>query len=81
MDQTTEETVNKDTQTLRMTKGFSLKPNAIQHYYLTIMHNLRNMVNSNSSDSGYDHPYLHRPRMSKDESMCELLISRWKTPI
>ena len=61
MDQTVKETVNKDTQTPGMTKGFSLKHNAFQHYYLTSMHNLRKtcMVNSNSSDSGYDHPYLH----------------------
>ena len=35
VDQTIEETVNKDTQTNGGTKGFSLKPAAISKYYLT----------------------------------------------
>ena len=35
VDQTLEETVNKDTQTPGGTKGFSLKPGAVQRYYLT----------------------------------------------
>ena len=35
VDQTIEETVNKDTQTAGGTKGFSLKPAAICKYYLT----------------------------------------------
>ena len=34
VDQTCEETVNKDTQTSGGTKGFSLKPNAVSKYYL-----------------------------------------------
>ena len=35
VDQAIEETVNKDTQTAGGTKGFSLKPAALQRYYLT----------------------------------------------
>ena len=35
VDQTIEETVNKDTQTPGGTKGFSLKPAALSRYYLT----------------------------------------------
>lgn len=35
VDQTTEETVNKDTQTAGGPKGFSLKPGAVSKYYLT----------------------------------------------
>lgn len=34
VDQTTEETVNKVTQTSSGTKGFSLKPGAVSRYYL-----------------------------------------------
>ncbi len=35
VDQTVEETVNRDTQTAGGTKGFSLKPSAVSKYYLT----------------------------------------------
>lgn len=35
VDQTIEETVNKDTQTPGGTKGFSLKPADLSRYYLT----------------------------------------------
>ena len=38
VDQTTEETVNKDTQSARGTRGFSLQPGAVSHYYLTAEH-------------------------------------------
>ena len=34
IDQTIEETVNKDTQTPGGTKGFSLKPGAVAKYYM-----------------------------------------------
>ena len=36
VDQTCEETVNKDTRTSGGTKGFSLKPNAVSKYYLVV---------------------------------------------
>lgn len=35
MDQTIEETINKDTQTAGGTKGLSTKANAIARYYIT----------------------------------------------
>ena len=38
VDQTTEETVNKDTQTAGGTRGFSLKHGAVSRYYLTDEH-------------------------------------------
>ena len=38
VDQTIEETVNKDTQTPGGTEGFSLKPAALSRYYLTAEH-------------------------------------------
>ena len=50
VDQTLKETVNKDTQTPGGTKGFSLKPGAVQRYYLTaefrtlFLRSLRQMV-------------------------------------
>ena len=52
VDQTIEETVNKDTQTEGGTKGFSLKAGAISRYYLTAkyrsvcLRNLRTMVDT-----------------------------------
>ena len=50
VDQTVEETVNKDTHTAGGTKGFSLKSSAVQRYYMTaefrslFLRNLRTMV-------------------------------------
>ena len=38
VDQTTEETYNKDTQTAGGTRGFNLKPGAMSRYYLTAQH-------------------------------------------
>ena len=35
VDQTVEEMVNRDTQTAGGMKGFSLKPGAVQRYYMT----------------------------------------------
>ena len=54
VDQATEETVNKDTQTPGGTKGFSLKPGAVSRYYLTseyrnsFLKQLRDMVGKDS---------------------------------
>ena len=50
VDQACEETVNKDTQTPGGTKGFSLKPKAVNKYYLVaeyrsiFMRNLKDML-------------------------------------
>ena len=38
VDQTTEKTVNKDTQTVGWTRDFNLKPGAVSRYYLTAEH-------------------------------------------
>ena len=38
IDQTTQETVNKDTQMAGGTRGFRLKPGAVSRYYLTAEH-------------------------------------------
>ena len=90
VDQAVKETVNKDTQTPGGTKGFSLNPSAVQKYYLTaeyrtlFMRNMREMVSLNRKDTTYDHPDLHKSRISKDEAvvqaMCELLSHSWKNP-
>ena len=55
VDQTCEETVKKDTQTSGGTNGFSLKPNAINKYYLvaeyrsTFLRQLKDMLHINNS--------------------------------
>lgn len=38
VDQTTKETINKDTQIAEGTRGFSLKPGTVSRYYLTAEH-------------------------------------------
>ena len=72
VDQTIEETVNKDTQTAGGTQGFSLNPGAVRRYYLNaeyhsmFLRQLRAMVGIVSSSS--NHPDLQRNRIEKDES-------------
>ena len=72
MDQTVEETVNKDTQTPGGTKGFSLKPAAVSSYYLTAEYRsaylglLRNMVNLQKYT--LVHHDMQRSRIMRDES-------------
>ena len=62
VDQATEETVNKDTQTPGGTKGFSLKPGAITRFYATaeyrsaFLNKLRAMVQFNLPE--LQHPDL-----------------------
>lgn len=57
VDQACEETVNKDTQTSGGTKGFSLKPKAVNKYYLIaeyrsiFMRNLKEMLHLDQSSS------------------------------
>ena len=87
VDQTLEETVNKDTQTPGGTKGFSLKPGAVQRYYLTaefrtlFLRNLREMAGFAKRKHG--HADLHSSRIAKDEkdvsAMVEL-IKNWTDP-
>ena len=69
VDQTIEETVNKDTQTPGRTKGFSLKPGAVSRHYLTAkyravyLRTLRDMIGQGRSK--LSHPDLHGPRIRK----------------
>ena len=71
IDQTLEETVNKDSQTSGGTKGFSLKPGAVSRYYLTAEHRaealrrLRELIATQKPCLG--HPDLQESRMKRDE--------------
>jgi len=89
VDQTIEETVNKDTQTPGGTKGFSLKPGAVTRYYLTsdyrsmYLGHLRDMVGR--SHSQLNHPDLQLPRIRRDEadiqSLVDLMENSWLDPL
>jgi len=75
VDQTIEETINKDTQTSGGTRGFSLNPGAIRRYYVNaeyhsmFLHRLRAMLGTRSSTSS--HPDLQKKRIEKDESVVQ----------
>lgn len=87
VDQTLEETVNKDTQTPGGTKGFSLNPGAVERYYITaefrtlFLRNLRKMVGYAKGKHG--HADLTASRISQDEkdvaAMVDL-IKNWTNP-
>ena len=72
VDQTCEETVNKDTQTPGGTKGFSLKPKAVNKYYLVaeyrsiFMRKLKDMLHL--SKSSCHHNDLQKSRIARDET-------------
>ena len=88
VDQATEETVNKDTQTAGGTKGFSLKSGAVSKYYLTseyrsrYLKQLRDMVDQTESETS--HPDLQVSRIKRDvadvESVVQLLETSWLNP-
>ena len=69
VDQTIEETINKDTQTPGGTKGFSLKPGTLHKYYLTAeyrskyLRQLRNMISIDGSK--FAHPDLQKTRIKE----------------
>ena len=71
IDQSIEETVNKDTKTSGGTARFSLKPGAVKRYYITaeyrssFLHLIRKFIESGSSRSL--HPDFHATRMEYDE--------------
>ncbi|KAL8624538.1 hypothetical protein ACOMHN_005840 [Nucella lapillus] len=88
VDQTTEVTVNRDTQTQqRGTTKFSLKPGAVSKYYLTaeyrsaFLTKLRNMVQHNRRCT--DYPDLQKSRLQKDEELVtsvEETLVNWANP-
>ena len=88
VDQTVEETVNRDTQTSGGTRGFSLKPSAVSKYYMTAEHRsicirqLRALVEHKGP--GLNHPDLGIARIRKDESdvqsVVEILEKNWINP-
>ena len=87
VDQTIEETINKDTQTPGGTKGFSLKPSAVHRYYLTAEFRstfLGLLRDTLGSDNSFSHPDLTAPRMRKDEKDVSALVSmlgrNWTNP-
>lgn len=86
VDQTTEVTVNKDTQTPGGTNRFSLKPATVQRYYVTaeytsaFLRQLRDMVQGGQNAK---HTDLQRSRIKKDEQAVSAvveLIRGWTNP-
>jgi hypothetical protein len=87
VDQTLEETVNKDTQTSGGTKGFSLKKGAVEKYYITAEYRasaLRQLRENLNITSNFSHSDLHAPRIKTDElcvaSAVQLLHNEWTNP-
>jgi len=88
VDQTIEETVNRDTQTAGGTKGFSLKRAAVERYCLTseyrskYLRHLGHLVGRGMSH--LSHPDLQMPRITRDEadvqSMVKLPEDEWTNP-
>ena len=87
--QTTEETVNKDTQTAGGTRGFSLKSGAVSRYYLTAEHRaeaLRQLRQEISVQGSVitKHTDLEKARIKRDASdvasMVDLLENNWTNP-
>lgn len=79
--------MNKDTQTPGGTKGFSLKPGAVERYYLTaefrtlFLRSLREMVGYAKGKHG--HADLHSSRITQDEKDVAAivdLIKNWTDP-
>ena len=75
VDQTLEETVNKDTQTSGGTKGFSLKAGAVEKYYITAeyrasaLRQLRENLNIIHL-TPFSHADLHRPQIKIVHLQC-----------
>ena len=88
VDQTIEETANKDTQTAGGTKGFSLQPAAVARYYITAeyrsrcLRNLRLMTDIKTP--GLSHADLEPSRIQKDEkdiqSLVDIMENSWRNP-
>ena len=90
VDQTIEETANRDTQTAGGTKGFSLKPGAVSRYYITAeyrsscLKQLREISRSSNKTGRLGHSDLSKARISKDEESVQLLVDlmseTWTNP-
>ena len=88
MDQTIEETINKDTQTPDGTKGFSTKSSDASRYYITAdyrascIRQLRYTVKTHRKC--VSHPDLTMHRITKDEEAVQSLLpmfeSIWLNP-
>ena len=82
MDQTTEITVNKDTQTPGGTTQFSLKAGAIKRYYITAEHRsaflsqIRGIVQGKKSE--FQHAELQRTRIKKMKKQYQQLFTSSK---
>lgn len=87
IDQACEETVNKDTQTLGGTKGFSPKPAAVSRYYVVaeyrsiFLGQLREMLHLKSY---FNHADLQQKRIKRDEAdvkaLVDMLEKDWVDP-
>ncbi|MES9881531.1 MAG: hypothetical protein ABW185_11680 [Sedimenticola sp.] len=80
VDQTIEETINKDTQTSGGTKGFSLQKGAINIYYMTAEYrSLKDMIDEKLAKCHHDD--LSTPIIARDEkdvvSLIEMMESNW----
>ena len=89
VDQTTEEKVNKDTQTAGGIRGFSLKPGAVSRYYLTAQHRagaLRQLRQEISVQGSVitKHTDLEKTRIKRDESDVASIVdfseNNWTNP-
>ena len=83
VDQTCEETVNRDTQTPGGTKGFSLKPGAVSKYYLVaeyrsiFMRQFKEMLHVGTAAT-VQHTDLQASRIRRDEDDVKLVMSMLK---
>ena len=84
VDQATEVTVNKETQTVGGTTKYSQKSGAVKRYYLTAEHSsaffgqLRDMTQVNQSV--FHHSELQKPRIDRDDRVVAAvveLIDNW----
>ena len=88
VNQTIEETINKDTQMAGGTRGFGLNPGALQRYYMAaeframFLREMREMVGYTQGNNG--HADLQKSRIKKDEKdvqdMTDLLLNSWLNP-
>ena len=85
IDQTIEETVNKDTQTPGGTKGFSLKPGAVAKYYMTTeyridyLRKLRDTINQGNLTQICK--VQESRRMRDVQSLVDLMENEWLNPM